>query len=245
MPSLSLVSRGQSSVFHIPIVVDSFFSCIIISVQVSISNIQRVGHFMYVYVVYSVCTHIHVSDEYCRLTSKRDCCNNNNVGPSILLLLSIPHFDAAEGPGNNLYSFLFFTCTNTHPAHQFGSQKSPNLPLHLCTSLHTPTILVNLPLSKPAPRKKKSGLAAETLKPRKKLPPLLVAAGQRQPEGLHWVGSSFGVTGQLLRLWKRAGFKLVYLRQTTSDLTGKRVCSESAVDLRLLIMVVVVVVAWR
>lgn len=56
--------------------------------------------------------------------------------------------------------------------------------------------------------------------PRKKLPPLLVAAGERNPERLHWLGASFGVTGPLLRLWKRAGFKLVYLRQTTSDLTG-------------------------
>lgn len=65
-----------------------------------------------------------------------------------------------------------------------------------------------------------SALAKETLSPRKKLPPLLVAAGQRRPERLHWLGASFGVTGQLLRLWKRAGFKLVYLRQTTSELTG-------------------------
>lgn len=56
--------------------------------------------------------------------------------------------------------------------------------------------------------------------PRRKLPPLLVAAGERNPERLHWLGASFGVTGPLLRLWKRAGFKLVYLRQTTSDLTG-------------------------
>lgn len=68
---------------------------------------------------------------------------------------------------------------------------------------------------------RRTGLGAETLKPRKNLPPLLVSAGQRRPERLHWIGSSFGVTGQLLRLWKRAGLKLVYLRQTTSDLTGE------------------------
>ena len=68
----------------------------------------------------------------------------------------------------------------------------------------------------------KKGLGSERLTPRKKLPPLLVAAGDRRPERLHWLGASFGVTGQLLKLWKRAGFKLVYLRQTTSDLTGER-----------------------
>ncbi|CAN0494279.1 unnamed protein product, partial [Hapterophycus canaliculatus] len=64
-------------------------------------------------------------------------------------------------------------------------------------------------------------LSTERLAPREKLPPLLVSAGDRPPERLHWLGASFGVTGQLLRLWKRAGFKLVYLRQTTSDLTGE------------------------
>ncbi|CAN0114859.1 unnamed protein product, partial [Ectocarpus sp. 4 AP-2014] len=68
---------------------------------------------------------------------------------------------------------------------------------------------------------KRGGLSSERLAPRKKLPPLLVSAGERPPERLHWLGSSFGVTGQLLRLWKRAGFRLVYLRQTTSDLTGE------------------------
>ncbi|CAN0119983.1 unnamed protein product, partial [Ascophyllum nodosum] len=73
-----------------------------------------------------------------------------------------------------------------------------------------------------SPRKHSSlALASERLKPRKKLPPLLVPVGERPPERLHWIGASFGVTGQLLRLWKRAGFRLVYLRQTTSELTGE------------------------
>ncbi|CAM9579055.1 unnamed protein product [Scytosiphon promiscuus] len=70
-------------------------------------------------------------------------------------------------------------------------------------------------------KKNASALSSERLAPREKLPPLLVSAGDRPPERLHWLGASFGVTGQLLRLWKRAGFKLVYLRQTTSDLTGE------------------------
>ncbi|CAM9646398.1 unnamed protein product [Phaeothamnion confervicola] len=66
-----------------------------------------------------------------------------------------------------------------------------------------------------------SPLAEERLKPRKKLPPLLGPAGHRRPEPLHWVGASFGVTGPLLRFWTRLGSRLVYLRQTSNDLTGE------------------------
>ncbi|KAG5186846.1 GNAT acetyltransferase 2-domain-containing protein [Tribonema minus] len=64
-------------------------------------------------------------------------------------------------------------------------------------------------------------LAKERLKPRKKLPPLLVPASQRKPERLHWLGVSYGVTAQLLRFWRRVGMDLVYLRQTTNELTGE------------------------
>ncbi|CAN0512075.1 unnamed protein product, partial [Discosporangium mesarthrocarpum] len=67
----------------------------------------------------------------------------------------------------------------------------------------------------------KLALSDERLKPRKKLPPLLVPAGQRRPERLHWLGASFGVTGSLLKLWRRVGCRLVYLRQTSNELTGE------------------------
>ncbi|CAM9182779.1 unnamed protein product [Chrysoparadoxa australica] len=66
-----------------------------------------------------------------------------------------------------------------------------------------------------------SGLATAKLKPRKKLPPLLVPVSNRKPEGLHWLGVSYGITAPLLRFWKRAKMGLVYLRQTTADLTGE------------------------
>ena len=48
-----------------------------------------------------------------------------------------------------------------------------------------------------------SVLATETLKPRKKLPPLLVALPDRKPEKLHWMGTSFGVTLELFNFWQR------------------------------------------
>ena len=50
-----------------------------------------------------------------------------------------------------------------------------------------------------------SVLATETLKPRKKLPPLLVALPDRKPERLHWLGTSFGVTLELFNFWQRCG----------------------------------------
>jgi N-acetyltransferase 10 len=55
-----------------------------------------------------------------------------------------------------------------------------------------------------APTKpKESVLATEKLKPRKKLPPLLVALADRKPEPLHWIGVSYGVTLELFNFWQR------------------------------------------
>ena len=48
-----------------------------------------------------------------------------------------------------------------------------------------------------------SVLATETLAPRKKLPPLLVALPDRAPDRLHWLGTSFGMTNQLFNFWNR------------------------------------------
>lgn len=58
-------------------------------------------------------------------------------------------------------------------------------------------------------------LLTETIQPRKNLPPLLLELSERAPERLHYLGVSFGITQQLHRFWKRAGFVPVYLRQTT------------------------------
>eukprot|EP00090_Calanus_glacialis_P035806 TRINITY_DN61083_c0_g1_i1.p1 TRINITY_DN61083_c0_g1~~TRINITY_DN61083_c0_g1_i1.p1 ORF type:complete len:1016 (-),score=368.39 TRINITY_DN61083_c0_g1_i1:49-3096(-) len=65
------------------------------------------------------------------------------------------------------------------------------------------------------------GLLEESLAPRKNLPPLLLELGERPPEALHYLGTSFGLTPSLLRFWKKAGYVPTYLRQTKNDLTGE------------------------
>lgn len=56
------------------------------------------------------------------------------------------------------------------------------------------------------------------------MPPLLQRLSQRKPEMLDYVGVSYGLSPNLLRFWKRAGYCPLYLRQTTSDLTGENTC---------------------
>ena len=61
------------------------------------------------------------------------------------------------------------------------------------------------------------GLLEESLAPRRNLPPLLLEVGERPPEQLDYLG----LTSDLLRFWKRAGFVPTYLCQTKNDLTGE------------------------
>ena len=56
------------------------------------------------------------------------------------------------------------------------------------------------------------------------MPPLLQRLSERKPETLDYLGVSYGLTPQLLRFWKRAGFSPLYIRQTTSELTGEHSC---------------------
>ncbi|KDR80752.1 hypothetical protein GALMADRAFT_222352 [Galerina marginata CBS 339.88] len=56
------------------------------------------------------------------------------------------------------------------------------------------------------------------------MPPLLQRLTERKPENLDYIGVSYGLTPQLLRFWKRAGYVPLYLRQTTSELTGEHTC---------------------
>ncbi|KAJ8936776.1 hypothetical protein NQ318_008992 [Aromia moschata] len=67
-------------------------------------------------------------------------------------------------------------------------------------------------------------LLEESIAPRKALPPLLFKLSERPPENLDYLGVSFGLTEQLLKFWKRAGYIPVYIRQTTNDLTGEHSC---------------------
>jgi len=78
------------------------------------------------------------------------------------------------------------------------------------------------------------------------MPPLLQRLTERKPENLDYLGVSYGLTSPLLRwglqlsiasmmgsrcadktmnrFWKRAGYVPLYLRQTTSELTGEHTC---------------------
>ena len=65
------------------------------------------------------------------------------------------------------------------------------------------------------------GLLQETLAPKKNLPPLLLELSERPPEPLNYLGTSYGLTANLLRFWKKAGYVPTYVRQTKNDLTGE------------------------
>ncbi|KAI9828930.1 MAG: hypothetical protein M1826_005853 [Phylliscum demangeonii] len=62
------------------------------------------------------------------------------------------------------------------------------------------------------------------------MPPLFSKLSERRPPVLDYLGVSYGLTGALLKFWKRTRFQPVYLRQTANELTGEHSC----VMLRLL-----------
>mmetsp|Transcript_12214 Transcript_12214/g.22898 ORF Transcript_12214/g.22898 Transcript_12214/m.22898 type:complete len:1126 (-) Transcript_12214:90-3467(-) len=65
------------------------------------------------------------------------------------------------------------------------------------------------------------GIQGEKVKPRKQLPPLLSPLTDVKAPRLDWIGTSFGLTPELHRFWRRAGMRMLYLRQTKNDLTGE------------------------
>uniref|UniRef100_A0A1A7XUM2 RNA cytidine acetyltransferase n=1 Tax=Iconisemion striatum TaxID=60296 RepID=A0A1A7XUM2_9TELE len=67
-------------------------------------------------------------------------------------------------------------------------------------------------------------LLEEVITPRKELPPLLLKLSERRAERLDYLGVSYGLTAQLLKFWKKAGYTPVYQRQTPNDLTGEHSC---------------------
>lgn len=69
-----------------------------------------------------------------------------------------------------------------------------------------------------------STLHSDTVKVRNinSMPPLFSRLGEvRPPAQFDYIGVSYGLTQQLHKFWKRAGFVPVYLRQTANDLTGE------------------------
>lgn len=69
-------------------------------------------------------------------------------------------------------------------------------------------------------------LATDSIKVRdpRKMPPLLLKLSERKPDALDYLGVSYGLTAQLHKFWKRAGYVPVYIRQTPNDLTGEHTC---------------------
>lgn len=41
------------------------------------------------------------------------------------------------------------------------------------------------------------------------------------PPELHYIGTSFGFTTNLVKFWRKNGFEPVYLRQTVNDITSE------------------------
>lgn len=56
------------------------------------------------------------------------------------------------------------------------------------------------------------GLLKEVIAPRKKVPTLLKKLSERRPERLDYIGTSYGLTKDLLKFWKSQKFVPVYLR---------------------------------
>ncbi|KAF8269189.1 DUF699-domain-containing protein [Lactarius quietus] len=51
--------------------------------------------------------------------------------------------------------------------------------------------------------------------------PLLQCLSKRKPKNLDYLGVLYGLTSQILRFWKRAGYAPLYVCQTQSELTGE------------------------
>ncbi|XP_055623829.1 RNA cytidine acetyltransferase isoform X2 [Toxorhynchites rutilus septentrionalis] len=67
-------------------------------------------------------------------------------------------------------------------------------------------------------------LLKETIEPRKNVPTLLKRLNERRSEHLDYLGTSFGLSNDLLRFWKSQKFVPVYLSQKENDLTGEHSC---------------------
>nr|CDI52152.1 conserved hypothetical protein [Melanopsichium pennsylvanicum 4] len=54
-----------------------------------------------------------------------------------------------------------------------------------------------------------------------RMPALLQRLSERRPEQLDWLGVSYGLTPQLFKFWKKAGYTPLWVRQIANDLTGE------------------------
>ncbi|TDG40653.1 hypothetical protein AWZ03_012925 [Drosophila navojoa] len=67
-------------------------------------------------------------------------------------------------------------------------------------------------------------LLKEQIRPRKRIPTLLERLHERMPERIDYIGTSYGLTAELLKFWKNVGFVPVYLSQKANELTGEHSC---------------------
>ncbi|XP_063384664.1 RNA cytidine acetyltransferase [Cydia fagiglandana] len=74
------------------------------------------------------------------------------------------------------------------------------------------------------PDKRAGGLHTETIVPRAKPPTLLKRLSEVQAEHLDYLGTSFGLTEDLLKFWKSQKYVPVYLSQKANELTGEHSC---------------------
>ncbi|KAH8287026.1 hypothetical protein KR054_000749 [Drosophila jambulina] len=67
-------------------------------------------------------------------------------------------------------------------------------------------------------------LLKEQIRPRSRIPTLLQRLHERPPESVDYIGTSYGLTSELLKFWKGAGFVPVYLSQKSNELTAEHSC---------------------
>ncbi|KAH8304725.1 hypothetical protein KR044_007263, partial [Drosophila immigrans] len=67
-------------------------------------------------------------------------------------------------------------------------------------------------------------LLEEQIRPRTHIPTLLQRLHERSPEHVDYIGTSYGLTDELLKFWKTSGFVPVYLSQKANELTAEHSC---------------------
>ncbi|XP_054728093.1 RNA cytidine acetyltransferase [Anastrepha obliqua] len=68
------------------------------------------------------------------------------------------------------------------------------------------------------------GILKEQIRPRRSIPTLLKRLNERVPEHIDYLGTSYGLTQELLKFWKSLGFVPVYISQKSNDITGEHSC---------------------
>jgi len=67
-------------------------------------------------------------------------------------------------------------------------------------------------------------LLKEQIRPRNRVPILLQRLHERAPEPVEYIGTSYGLTADLLKFWKSADFVPLYLSQKANELTAEHTC---------------------